>query len=395
MISRDVADQALEALGSAYERIAAAMFAIDSHPGLAFLKSGVLTGRTLAARRDSQARVDTLWAQFGTLRDLLEQARTVRGRRSRPGDEELTELTRLLHDPVVELDSGGMPLDGSAAAPSEWLRLDELAQRMEVWCADVTALLTEVESATSAVDARMAPVASASAELRRLADEFGAEREIAAAAEAQLASLGERALGDPLGAAAGDAVESGVRRLAADIEAARGRLATMARLRDELPGRVEALRRALDDLAGAEAATVQSYALVRAKIANPGLPPAPETAARLAPRLPSVADGAGPWARRAVALAGLEAEVVAATRRAVELRAAADGLIDRRGELRGRLDAYRAKAARLGYAEHPDLSAQHQEAKELLYTSPCDLAAATRAVAGYQRALAELIGERL
>ena len=62
--------------------------------------------------------------------------------------------------------------------------------------------------------------------------------------------------------------------------------------------------------------------------------------------------------------------------------------------LSGTFDERLRKAARLGYAEHPGLSALHREAKELLYTSPCDLATATRAVAGYQHRLAELIGDR-
>jgi hypothetical protein len=58
--------------------------------------------------------------------------------------------------------------------------------------------------------------------------------------------------------------------------------------------------------------------------------------------------------------------------------------------LRGRLEAYRAKAARLGYAEHEELTAVHGRARELLYTAPCDLRAATRAVFAYQQALAAL-----
>lgn len=395
MMTREDADQALATLASGYERIATAMYAIDSHPGLAFLKTGTLSGRTLAARRDTQARIDVLWAQFGALRGLLEAAKTVRAQRSRPGGDELAELTRLLHDPVVELDAGGMPLDGSAVAPSEWLRLGELVHRMAAWCAEVTALLARVETATTEVNAQLAPVADTLTQLRRLADELGAEQEIAAAAEAQLAVLSERALGDPLGTVAGNGVDSGLQRLATDIGAARARLATTARLRDEFPARVAALRRSLDELAGAEAATARSYAVVAAKIANPGLPPVPDTAGRLRPLLATVEGRAEAWVRRARALAALEADVAAAALRTDQLRAAADGLIDRRGELRGRLDAYRAKAARLGYAEHPELSTLHRVAHDLLWTSPCDLAAATRAIASYQRSLAELIGERL
>jgi hypothetical protein len=394
MLTRDDADQTLAALASGYERIATAMYTIDSHPGLAFLDGGGLAGRTLATGQDVRTWVDALWAQFGTVRNLLEAARAVRARRSRPGDEELTELTRLLDDPVVELDAGGMPLDGAVTAPTEWLRLTELVRRMEARCAETASVLAEVDTAAAAAGAALAPVTGALDRLRRLAADLGAEQQVVAAAAAALDRLTEQALGDPLGAARSDSVQSGLRRLAADIEASRARLADAARARDEFPHRVEALRRALGELAAAEAEAGRSYAVVGVKIAQPGLPPPPSAAAGLRDRLPAVADATVPWVRRTKALAALEGEVAAAARRAAQLHAAADGLLDRRAELRGRLDAYRAKAARLGHAEHPDLSTMHREAKELLYTSPCDLAAATRAVAGYQHSLAELAGER-
>ncbi|MGH3753817.1 MAG: hypothetical protein ACRDRP_14180, partial [Pseudonocardiaceae bacterium] len=84
-------------------------------------------------------------------------------------------------------------------------------------------------------------------------------------------------------------------------------------------------------------------------------------------------------------LAGLRA---AAADAAAELRAAhgrATGLQDRRAELRGRFEAYRAKATRLGHAERPDALALDDRIRQLLWARPCDLAAATRALAAYQR----------
>jgi hypothetical protein len=50
------------------------------------------------------------------------------------------------------------------------------------------------------------------------------------------------------------------------------------------------------------------------------------------------------------------------------------------------------KGARLGFAEHPDLTERHKLAYDLLHTRPCDLPAATRAVHGYQHLLATLAG---
>ena len=59
-----------------------------------------------------------------------------------------------------------------------------------------------------------------------------------------------------------------------------------------------------------------------------------------------------------------------------------------RNELRGRLDAYRAKAYRLGLLENPALAALYARAQEVLFTAPTDLAAADELVRRYQQALA-------
>ena len=68
------------------------------------------------------------------------------------------------------------------------------------------------------------------------------------------------------------------------------------------------------------------------------------------------------------------------------------GAMNRREELRGLLGAYQAKAARLGAAEDPGLTERYDRARGLLWTAPCDLAAAADAVAGYQRAVLALGG---
>jgi hypothetical protein len=70
----------------------------------------------------------------------------------------------------------------------------------------------------------------------------------------------------------------------------------------------------------------------------------------------------------------------------------AQGLLDRRSELKGRLTAYQAKAARLDLGEDRDLLACSRIASGLLSRRPCDLRAVTRAVADYQQLLVERQG---
>ena len=63
-----------------------------------------------------------------------------------------------------------------------------------------------------------------------------------------------------------------------------------------------------------------------------------------------------------------------------------------RAELRGRLDAYRAKTTRNGLAEDPLLVERYDAARRMLWSAPCDLRVAEQAVLRYQQAAAELLG---
>ena len=73
-------------------------------------------------------------------------------------------------------------------------------------------------------------------------------------------------------------------------------------------------------------------------------------------------------------------------------QAAAQVLLDRHRELRGLLDAYRAKGARHGAAENIELAALYRRARDLLRAAPCDLPAASDEVRLYQRAVLGLSG---
>jgi hypothetical protein len=99
----------------------------------------------------------------------------------------------------------------------------------------------------------------------------------------------------------------------------------------------------------------------------------------------------GAWQRLVNDAATLEESARRAIARCAEQVSLANGLIERRDELRGRLSAYRAKAARSGFAEHQGLTELAASAQALLYTAPCDLRASTRAVHAYQQALADAL----
>jgi hypothetical protein len=97
--------------------------------------------------------------------------------------------------------------------------------------------------------------------------------------------------------------------------------------------------------------------------------------------------GQGDWqgARRLLGqldqqTAGLRDEATLALR-------AVKGPLDTRNELRGRLDAYHAKALAIGLAEDEGLTQVYERARTLLFTAPCDVAGAEAAVREYQQGL--------
>jgi hypothetical protein len=92
------------------------------------------------------------------------------------------------------------------------------------------------------------------------------------------------------------------------------------------------------------------------------------------------------------ALRALLRRIDTALQRAREAEELAQGLLDRRTELRGRLRAYQAKATRLGLGEDPDLLSSSRIAAGLLSRQPCDLGTCYRAIADYRQLMVEKRG---
>ncbi len=79
------------------------------------------------------------------------------------------------------------------------------------------------------------------------------------------------------------------------------------------------------------------------------------------------------WHRLSPLLDGLEEHADEELLRARDSLTAVTAPLAVRAELRGRLDAYRAKVARLGMAEDPLLIERYDQARRLLWSAPCDL----------------------
>lgn len=399
-MSRAEADRVIGELDSAYDRISAAMYALDSQPELAVLRGGTFTGDTARVAADLLTRLDALWSQFAALSDALHRIREVRARRSRPGDPELRVLTLLLRAPVVHLDAGGQVRGDAALGPPAYrLRLTDLARRLETEAGQVAGTLSELGAARSRLTEWFGRVDDAVRRLRSEADVLGGDGPLVEEVDG-LGRWVEQACGDalddPLAATRNGpgavVVRDRLRELTVEVDALATRLAGFAELRDNYPARVTRLAAELDELATAVTETGRVYAVVLVKIANPALPELPDAGPALRAQLAQLDQlrREHRWPRLDAELVTVERATTANRHRLAELHEAADGLLRRRAELRGRLDAYRAKAGRLGLVEEVELSARYRLARDLLYTRPCDLSAATRAVVAYQRQLTNL-----
>ncbi|WP_211768598.1 hypothetical protein [Kutzneria sp. CA-103260] len=352
------AELALRELRSAGERVAAELVAVEDSPGRRFLDGAMLSGVTLARWTAAKTVMGAAWAHYAQFQQVLTAAE---------GTKDLVRLTTLLRGPAVSLPD---------------LRQVTLAELLET----MTASCREVREIVSAADAAWSQVGTLDRLDERLrsataiADELG----VPGPAADTLATVRAQVLSDPLSLPQNDTrlAELDSRLAEATVE-----LTALRRLRDEAEPRIAQLRESVRGLAAAFDTTRQLVATAQDKIAGSLSPPAdPVPSLRL--RIDALAE-----TRDLARLArGIEDVTQAITTAAGQLDRAADNareLLDRRAELRGRLDAYRIKAARLGHSEDPALTNLHRQAQDLLWHAPCDLAAATRALNAYQRAISD------
>ena len=384
----------LAALTAGRDRIAASMYTVDTHPLRERLDAGTYVGETDRFRRYLGPEVNRLWARFGALRDVLEQASTLRA----AGRSAEAELAALLTGPAIGLDADGLPVDpGSANPAASRMTLADFAAQTESHCGDVLQRLGAVEKSQAALTMEYAKAAAAVEEVAALASSLG-ETGVVEPLRTASAEIEALDLTDPLGAApngtVGGAAKQRLDRLAAACVKARNDMSAIVAARDGYQARRETLATLIDDVEAAERAVVEAQSRAEEKIAVPGLGPVPTATTVLRGRYKQLDDTAATkkWRKVAADLSTLEATAREALTRAQEQRAVADGLIARRDELRGRIEAYRAKANASGLAEDESLAPLFEQAHSLLFTAPCDLRAATRAVHAYQTTLASLLG---
>ncbi|TDD89933.1 hypothetical protein [Actinomadura rubrisoli] len=393
-MSREGVDHALGTLRDERERISAALLELDAHPGNRLLRGTRLTGETWRRWDAAQSRLAMLWRLFDAYQRVLDEAGELRDRSSRPGAATLVELSGLLSGLSVEVPDGEIPLEArTLLGPQERrVTLDEAVGMMSDSYEFVAGEIAAVDAAWTALLQPLEEAEESWREAARLAHSLDGTRhpELDRLGR-ELTALGRIVRTDPLALARdGGTDTSRLDRVRSVLEQLRGELAGVARLRDRYEEQIADITASIVEVEEVERRAREAYATVLLKIESPMLPePSQDLGAGLRHRVAALERlrEAGRW----VEMAGRVAELERATSDTLE-RAQGDlrlsaGLLERRGELRGRLEAYRAKAARLGLAEDETLTLLYGQARDVLWTAPCDLRGGTVAVAEYQRAI--------
>ena len=237
---------------------------------------------------------------------------------------------------------------------------DEITDVME----RVTAAYPEVKEFLDAVDETNSTIAKQLAPLLKQIDAAGAE------VPNGVTDLLAVSACDPLSLTA-DEIES---RMTA--------IAEIAALQANWPDAVAATGLSLDALRDAGQRAAQTRERATRKVLTGPLPVCTDAEPKLRAELDSMA------APDPSALRELQRRIESALQRVRQDEKLAQGLLDRRNELKGRLKVYEAKAARLGLSDDPDLLSSRRIASGLLSRQPCDLRAVTQAIVDYQQVVA-------
>ena len=372
-LTTDQIDRELEARSKEVAAAVATLMELDSHPGLGHVRRYPPTGVTAQRWVVIERALGELWEDVGRMTSILDSARAVRRRRSKPDDDDRAELTRLLRERPLEVSRERIPLAQRViTGPGEsvgYVGLADMADDMRAAYPAVAEFLDGVDRINTLVVERLGP-------LQKRLDDAGA------AGPKQIAELLAVSATDPLSLTAPD-VEERVRVIAADVDRRSTELAELAALQLNWGDAIAVTVGQLDTLRDAVARAADVRVRVEQTVVAGPLPVHEDAEPGLRAQLDSMT------APDPATLRSLRHRIEAALRVAREDEELAQGLIDRRTELKGRLTAYQAKAARLELGEDRDLLASSRIASGLLHRQPCDLRAVTRAVADYRQLLVE------
>jgi hypothetical protein len=377
MFSRQQATEAVAAAARERDTIQANLLDLDGGFGKQLLTGAQLSGVSKQRWDSAAATLAGLWEIFNAYTAVIDQAGRLAA--GRLGQHELAEISGLLTGRSVSVARPASARRDIADSGYDTVTLATARARMRDGFTVVTDVTSAAEQRWNEQAGRLDAAASGLAGLDPMGD--AAVASDMASAHAELDRLRGALNADPLGADV-----TAADRLRDRCQAVAARAASLAALRSGAAGQIAAIRALAGSGQAAQASAAAAYQRAIAKIA--AVQPVP-VAADPAPRLAELDAllAAGRWDRLGPELELLQRELTAVVSRFHESERALVSLLSQRDELRGLLDAYKAKAARLGAAEDSSLAGLYDNARAQLWTAPCDLTAAAAAVTSYQQAV--------
>lgn len=414
VMSREEVDRALERLAAEHEAVESSLLALQDHAGRRLLEGAQLSGTTAHRWTQAESAITQLWNVFETYSAALTQAQEVRERRRWPSREDLAELTQLLRGPRTvpgsALNAGSGAVEG--AKLTEEVTLSGLVEWMNAWYAQALDVVAAADSVWSALPARIDLLAAELRRVRSLAHSVGVRPgehpsgdDLEATTE-ELTALRAEVVADPLAfwvPAGGSSAPGGGRpdtsrydRAARALEDVRREIDAVLNVRQDSEQRLMRLRDVLSRADRTLAEAREARGEVLAKIAASEVPAVSGPATALHEQLSAAAEFRrhSQWHRLSPLLESLEQRAEDELDRARAQLSAVTAPLAVRAELRGRLDAYKAKVAQHGKAEDRMLIERYDVARRMLWSAPCDLRAAEDAVLRYQHAAQEVLAPR-
>lgn len=386
-LSLEDIDRRIAGLSGQVDTMGASLADLDGDVTLKLLASATLSGRTAAEWARVSPRLALLWACYGALKDKLAEVVALRAR-PRLRAEDLEALSnQLLGDSVVLPPDPTTPVARSLTTTQRVASLAWVQDAMATMFHDVVSVVDRVGAAWGALPR----LDALDGDLTGLIQSAGQAGLIApadvAGARARITDLRDRLRADPLGA---DPTQ--VPAIEEQVRAATQALAAAKLARDELAGKLAATGGVLDSAAALVGQLRAAWDETAQKIAAPAgmadVAALQVRVTRLRANLDNVTALAhADWQEAHRLLGALDQQAAALQADSSAALAALREPMARRNELRGRLDAYHAKALAIGRAEDSALGQLYEAAQRIVYTAPCDLGAAEAAVRAYSTAL--------
>ncbi|UQA95366.1 hypothetical protein [Streptomyces halobius] len=411
VLDREEVDRALARLGAEYEAIETSLLALQDHAGRRLLEGADLSGITKERWAATERSITVLWSLFDIYTAALTAARELRARRRWPSPDDLAELTAMLHGNALTVPGATAADGGPESGPtplSEQFSLEGLVERINGLYARSLDVIVAADTVWSALPARIDLLSAELQRVRSLAHSVGVRPGEHPAGDDleritdELARLRGQVISDPLAfwvsSSTGSSAPGGGRpdtarydRAARGLEDIRREVEAVLDVRQDAERRLMQLRDILSRADRTLTEARQARGEVLAKIAASEVPAVSGPSTALHEQLAAAADyrRRAQWHRLSPLLDSLEQQAEDELHRARESLTAVTAPLAVRAELRGRLDAYRAKVVRYGLAEDPLLMERYDAARRMLWSAPCDLRVAEQAVWRYQQAAAE------